>query len=68
MPIEQTSTAVRIDEVEDLVRACLHEVLLLSGRSLPEGSAVTGETALFGRGALLDSLGLVSLVLELEMA
>ncbi len=55
-------------ELLELVRTSLNEVLALSGRELPDGFTVDADTALFGRGALLDSLGLVSLVLELEMA
>lgn len=55
-------------EMIELVRTSLGEVLALAGRELPAGITVDADTALFGRGALLDSLGLVSLVLELEMA
>lgn len=65
---EENVAVVRDGELMELVESSLREVLALAGRDLPEGMEVTGETALFGRGALLDSLGLVSLVLELEMA
>ena len=48
----------------DIVVASLEEVLVQSG--LPPLQSVTGETVLVGKDAVLDSLGVVSLIVEVE--
>ncbi len=44
------------------MKACLDDVLALQGKVGP----VTEESALIGQGALLDSLGLVTLIVDVE--
>jgi len=53
-------------ELTRLIVDCLQEVLAELGAELPEGTTPGPDTALLGRGAVLDSLGLVRLVLEVE--
>jgi acyl carrier protein len=48
----------------DIVVASLQEVFAQSGLPAPE--TVTDETVLVGKDAVLDSLGVVSLVVEIE--
>ncbi len=50
--------------IRDLVAACLHDVLEEQD-ALP-ADPLTDETRLLGRAAVLDSLGLVRLILEVE--
>jgi acyl carrier protein len=46
----------------DLVRQCLADVLAMQGRS----DEIFEASALLGPGALLDSLGLVTLIVDVE--
>ena len=48
----------------DIVVASLGEVFAQTGTPLPE--AVNGDTVLVGKDAVLDSLGVVSLIVEVE--
>ena len=48
----------------DVVVASLQEVFVQSGMPAPE--AITEETVLVGKDAVLDSLGVVSLIVEVE--
>jgi len=48
----------------DIVVASLEEVFAQTGTPLPE--AVSGDTVLVGKDAVLDSLGVVSLIVEVE--
>jgi acyl carrier protein len=48
----------------DIVVASLQEVFAQSGLPAPE--SVTGDTVLVGKDAVLDSLGVVSLIVEVE--
>ena len=52
-------------EVAGIVIASLQEVLTLASREAPAG-VIGEETCLIGQGAVLDSLGLVNLILEVE--
>lgn len=52
-------------EVAGIVIASLQEVLTLASREAPAG-VIGDETYLIGQGAVLDSLGLVNLILEIE--
>ena len=49
---------------QDIVVASLQEVLLQVGAAAPE--TVNGDTVLVGKDAVLDSLGVVSLIVEVE--
>jgi|SRR5450432_3302668 acyl carrier protein len=48
----------------DIVVASLQEVFVQTGLPAPE--SITGETVLVGKDAVLDSLGVVSLIVEVE--
>src|SRR5882724_8798074 len=48
----------------DIVVASLQEVLVQNGMSALD--SVTGDTVLVGKDAVLDSLGVVSLIVEVE--
>jgi hypothetical protein len=48
----------------DIVIASLEEVFAQTGSSLP--GTVNGDTVLVGKDAVLDSLGVVSLIVEVE--
>lgn len=51
-------------EITELILSCLREVLETSG-ALP-AEPLTAETRLLGRNAVLDSLGLVQLLVDVE--
>ncbi|WP_322488673.1 hypothetical protein [Chloroflexus sp.] len=59
-----TSLPVNRTNLTNLVITSLRDVLEQSGRPLPE--TIDETTLLFGKGALLDSLALVSMVVDLE--
>jgi acyl carrier protein len=48
----------------EIVKASLQEVFVQTGMPAPD--AVTEETVLVGKDAVLDSLGVVSLIVEVE--
>lgn len=50
--------------IDTLIRSCLESVLRETGRTVL--AEMPADVRLVGRNALLDSLGLVSLVLEIE--
>jgi acyl carrier protein len=52
------------DIANAIVVASLAEVFVQSGMPAPE--SVTGDTVLVGKDAVLDSLGVVSLIVEVE--
>ena len=54
--------AVERRAVADLVLACLRELLAMEGADV----AANEETPLIGAGAVLDSLGLVALIVDVE--
>lgn len=57
LPVSRTNLA-------NLVITSLRDVLEQSGRSVP--ATIDETTLLFGKGALLDSLALVTMVVDLE--
>ncbi|MCS6886905.1 hypothetical protein [Chloroflexus sp.] len=59
-----TSLPVSRTDLAHLVIASLREVLEQSGR--PSPATIDENTLLFGKGALLDSLALVTMVVDLE--
>ncbi|MGC8801838.1 MAG: hypothetical protein ACP5UR_16505 [Chloroflexus sp.] len=59
-----TSPTINRTDLINLVITSLRDVLEQSGRPLPE--TINENTLLFGKGALLDSLALVTMVVNLE--
>jgi acyl carrier protein len=53
-------------EIIDLVLTSLRDVLAEMGAAPPASEPVSADTQLVGRSAVLDSLGLVRLILEVE--
>lgn len=54
------------DSAIEIVTACLKEVMTQTGATAP--GEVTPETVIVGKDAVLDSLGVVSLIVEIEQA
>ena len=52
------------DKIFEVVKSCLKEALDEKSKEMP--ADLGDETALFGSGALLDSLGLVTMVMDIE--
>jgi acyl carrier protein len=61
---ERTLNMIERNIAYEIVIASLQEVFAQSG--LPAPDAVTGDTVLVGKEAVLDSLGVVSLIVEVE--
>ncbi|ACL23734.1 hypothetical protein [Chloroflexus aggregans] len=59
-----TSPTINRTDLINLVITSLRDVLEQSGRPLP--ATIEENTLLFGKGALLDSLALVTMVVDLE--
>ncbi|RME30560.1 hypothetical protein D6792_00480 [Candidatus Parcubacteria bacterium] len=59
-----TSPTINRTDLINLVITSLRDVLEQSGRPLP--ATIEENTLLFGKGALLDSLALVTIVVDLE--
>lgn len=59
-----TSPTINRTDLTNLVITSLRDVLEQSGRPLP--ATIEENTLLFGKGALLDSLALVTMVVDLE--
>lgn len=57
---------MQLQELTDLVIQATKELAEADGLDLPE--AISAETALFGANGILDSMGLVSLVIAVEQA
>ena len=53
-------------EITRMVISSLEEVLALGGDDRPRIATIGKDTRLFGREAVLDSMGLVTLIVELE--
>jgi maltose O-acetyltransferase len=60
----EVSNMIEPNNAFDIVVASLQEVFAQSGLPAPE--SVTGDTVLVGKDAVLDSLGVVSLIVEVE--
>jgi acyl carrier protein len=61
-----SARALTQPEIAALVIASLREVLDMTPNRTPVPEALDGETHLIGPGAVLDSMGLVTLILEIE--
>jgi acyl carrier protein len=59
-------TALNRSEIARIVTSSLHEVLAMAGGNSPGAVAITEDTFLIGHEAVLDSMGLVTLVVEIE--
>jgi acyl carrier protein len=66
MNIHNNGTGVNRAEVVAMVIASVQEVLILGNGNSPDATAIGEETRLFGRKAVLDSMGLVTLIVEIE--
>lgn len=53
-------------QITDLIVTCLHDVLVELEAAPPAAGTVGAQTQLIGASAVLDSLGLVQLILEVE--
>jgi acyl carrier protein len=65
MMSEQSQTGINRDEVIEIITSSLQETLELSASEV-DPSSVSPETRLVGHSAVLDSMGLVSLILDIE--
>lgn len=55
-----------LDALTACVADALRGILAQQGKAVPD--TITGDTALFGPGGLLDSMGLVTLIVEVEQS
>ncbi len=61
---DQPSAFVAPEAIRELVQSCLID--LLRDRDARSGTVISPDTRLIGPGGVLDSLGLVTLIVELE--
>jgi acyl carrier protein len=64
----RNGTDLNHSEIAQIVISSLREVLAMDSSNSPGASAITEDTFLIGREAVLDSMGLVTLVLADERA
>jgi acyl carrier protein len=53
-------------EIAAMVMSSLQEVLVMADKDSPDTAAIGENTRLIGREAVLDSMGLVTLIVEIE--
>lgn len=62
----RNKTGLNRSEIAEIVISSLQEVLAMANGNSPGASAITEDTFLIGREAVLDSMGLVTLIIEVE--
>ena len=63
---QRNETGLNHSEIASIVISGLHEVLAMANGDPPDASAITEDTFLIGHEAVLDSMGLVTLIVEIE--
>jgi acyl carrier protein len=66
MNSHRNGTGLNHSEIAQIVISSLREVLAMDHGNSPGASAITEDTFLIGREAVLDSMGLVTLIVEVE--
>ena len=66
MNSRRNETGLNRSEIARIVISSLHEVLAMASGDSLGASAVTEDTFLIGHEAVLDSMGLVTLIVEVE--
>jgi len=61
-----SEVSVQRDEIVNLIISCVRDVLEMRDGLEPSLAAIGEETRLIGQGAIFDSLGLISLIVEVE--
>jgi acyl carrier protein len=64
--VERARCSASRAEIAEVVLSSLQEVLSISQDALVDSADVGLDTHLIGRGAVLDSMGLVTLIVDLE--
>ena len=62
----RNGTGLNHSEIAQIVISSLQEVLAMVNGNSPGASAITEDAFLIGREAVLDSMGLVTLIVEVE--
>ncbi len=62
----RNGTSLNRSEIAKIVVSSLQEVLAMTNGNSPGASAITEAAFLIGREAVLDSMGLVTLIVEVE--
>jgi acyl carrier protein len=62
----RNETGLNHSEIAGIVISSLHEVLAMASADSPGASTITEDTCLIGHEAALDSMGLVTLIVEVE--
>jgi acyl carrier protein len=66
MNIRQSRTRLSRAEIGGLVLSCLEDVLSMVNDSQPNPTQLGDDTPLIGRKGVLDSMGLVTLIVDVE--
>lgn len=61
-----TDTALNRSQIYEIVTSSLQEVLAMVNGDVFNTATITGDTCLVGQNAALDSMGLVTLIVEVE--
>jgi acyl carrier protein len=66
MNIHNNGTGLDRTQVAEMVISSVQEVLIMGNGNSPDAAVIGENTRLVGREAVLDSMGLVTLIVEIE--
>jgi acyl carrier protein len=66
MNTHQNGTSPERSDIASVVLGSLEEVMLMANGNSPASTDITEDTRLIGRESVLDSMGLVNLIVEIE--